>query len=217
MEELNIELINGIFILVGAVIGASLTGIISWIQAEKIRPKSELRIFTSRPARLIEVDSSVADIVQILVGGEIVPTIYTLDIRITNTGTELLSNGRIQIDFTGHVKVLAIDFTDLPDGALDAFQVEHMNQQYEEYLVNFKFMNPGEELTMKVLLNAKPLTVNATFRQPGVISLIRTDYDPLDAEPLFEIIRQSLILHSYSRLVFPQYRRYLEKLKENGN
>ena len=217
MKELNSELINGMFILLGALLGAFLTGIISWIQAAKTRSRSELSIYTSRPARLIEVDSSIANKVEILLGGEIVPTIYTLDIRIVNTGTELLSHGTVKVDFAGQVKVLAIDFTDLPDGALDTFQVEQMDQQYKEQLVHFKFMNPGEELTMKVLLNAKPLTVNATFREPGVKSLIRTDYDPLDAEPLFEIIRQSLILHSYSRLVFPQYRRYLEKLKENGN
>ncbi len=207
MKELNPELINGLFTLGGAIIAALLPVIIYWIQAAKNRSRSELSIFTSRPARLIEVDSSIFEIVEISVGGEIVPSIYALDIRIANTGTELLNDGFVKIDFAGQVKVLAIDFGDFPAGAIDDFQVEQVNQQYKEYLVHFKYINPGEELTVKTILNAKPLTVTATFRQPGVHSLIRTDYDPARAvlfeKGLFESIRQNWILHPYFKLVLP--------------
>ena len=221
MKELSPELINGVFVLGGAFIGASLTGIISWIHAARNRSRSELSIFASRPKRLIEVDSSVSEIVEISMDGEIVPSIYTLDIRIANTGTELLNDGAIRVEFAGQVKVLGIDFGDLPAGALDAFEIEQISQQCEEYLVHFKYINPGEELEVKVLLNAKPLTVTANFRQPGVNSLIQTDYDPLRAElfekPIYDLFRQNWILHSYLKLVLPQYKRYLKNLKENDN
>jgi len=221
MKELSPELINGMFVLGGAFIGASLTGIISWIHAAKNRSRSELSIFANRPKRLIEVDSSVSEIVRISMDGEIVPSILTLDIRIANTGTELLNDGAIRVEFAGQVKVLGIDFGDLPAGALDAFEIEQISQQCEEYLVHFKYINPGEELEVKVLLNAKPLTVTANFRQPGVNCLIQTDYDPLRAElfekPIFDLLRQNWILHSYLTLVLPQYKRYLKNLKENGN
>ena len=221
MKELSPELINGVFILGGAIIGALAPGIISWFQFVKNRSRSELSIFVSRPAQLIEVDSSISEIVEISVGGEIVPSIYTLDIRIANTGTEALNDGIIKIDFTDQVKVLAIEFGDLPAGALDDFKVEQNIQQHKEYHVHFKYINPEEELTLKVLLDAKPLTVTATFRQLGVKCLIRTDYDPLRAEllevTLFELFRRNLIFHSYFRLFLPQYKRYLKNLKENGN
>lgn len=219
MKELSPEFINGAFILGSAIVGALITGIFCWIQAAKNRSRSELRIFASRPTRLIEVDSSISDLVEISVGGEIVPSIYTLDTRIANTGTEPINDGTVKIKFAGQVKVLAIDLENLPAGANDDFQVRQINQQYKEYSVHFKFVNPGEELTVKSLLNANPEKVSVIFRQLGVHSLIRTDYDPLRAEmfekALFEIIRHNWILHPYFMLVFPQYKNYLSNLKEN--
>lgn len=217
-KELNTELVYGIFTLGGAILLAVLTGTITWFQNKQNRPRSELSIFTSPTAGLIEVDSSISEIVEIRVRGEIVPTVYTLDTRIANTGTETILDGDIHVTLVGDAKVLAVDIADFSEGARDALAVE-LNKQSEGFRVHFNYINPDEEFLLRVLLSARPSTVEPLFRKPGIKTRVRTDYDPMMpgvmGRVLLEIIRTDWILHPYFKLLIPSYRRYIEQMDKN--
>lgn len=210
------EVVNGLFALGGAALGALLTSILSWIQNKKTRSRSELSILTSRAARLIEVDSSISEIVEIRVHGSTVPSVYTLDTRLINTGTEPLHDGDVCIGLFGDTTVLAIDIADSPTVAGDALTVKRKDDKTGFHL-HFNFMNPNEEFLLRALLTARPSRVVPTFRQPGVNTRIQTDNDPelpgVLARVLFEAIRNNWILHLYVKSFFQPYRRYLEQLE----
>ena len=217
-KELKPELVNGIFALGGTILGAVLSGTFSWYQNKQNRSRSELSIFTSHTARLIEVDSSISQIVEIRVKGEIVPTVYTLDTRIANTGTKTLHDGDIHITLVGDAKVIAVDITDFSEGARDALTVE-LIEQSEGFRVHFNYINPDEEFLLRALLSARPSTVEPLFRKPGIKTRVRTNYDPMMpgvmGRVLFEIIRTNLILHLYFKLLIPPYRRYIEQVDKD--
>ena len=208
------EIVNGLFALGGAALGALLTGAFSWFQNKQTRSRSELSIFTSHAARLIEVDSSISEIVEIRVQGEIVPSVYTLDTRILNTGTEPLHDGDVYVSLVDDTTVLAVDITDFSDGALDALKVER-DENKTGFHVYFDYINPDEEFLLRALLTSRPSKVVPTFRQPGVSTRVQTDDSVSPGvvrRAIFETIRRDLLLHSYLKLWFQPYRRYLEQL-----
>ena len=196
-------------------LGALLTSTFSWFQNKKSRSRSELTIVTSRAARLIEVDSSISEIVEIRVHGDTVPNVYTLDTRLVNTGTEPLHDGEVSINLLSGTSVLAIDIADSPNVTGDALTVAR-NDDQTGFCLHFDFMNPNEEFLLRALLTARPSQVVPTFRQPGVSTRIQTDSDPVLpgvlARVLFEAIRANWILHLYVKSFFQPYRRYLEQL-----
>lgn len=209
------EIVNGLFALGGAALGAFLTSTFSWLQNKKSQSRSELSILTSRAARLIEVDSSISEIVEIRVHGDTVPSVYTLDTRLLNTGTEPLHDGDIYIDLIGESTVLALDIPDSPTVAGDVLTVERKEDK-TGFRLRFDFMNPNEDFLLRALITARPYKVVPTFRQHGVTTRIQTDHDPelpgVLARVLFEAIRQNWILHLYVKTFFQPYRRYLEQM-----
>ena len=97
------EVVNGLFALGGAVLGAVVTGVISWLQAKKTAKHKELTVFTSRPISLVEVDSMISEVIKITIGGTPVSTVYTLDVTLLNTGTETLHDVSVETLVAGHV------------------------------------------------------------------------------------------------------------------
>ena len=210
------EIINGIFALGGAALGALLTAMFSWFQNKQARSRSELSIFTSNAARLIDVDSSISDVVEIRVQGEIVPNVYTLDIRLLNTGTEPLHNGDIYVRLFDDTTVLTVDIVDFTANAQDALKVE-LDESKTGFHAYFDYMNRDEQCLLRAMLTSRPSKVVPTFRQPGVITRVRTDYDPalpgvLD-RVMFETIRNNLLLHYFLKIWVRSYRRYLDQLE----
>ena len=98
--------------------------------------------------------------------GDIVPTVYTLDTRIANTGTETLHDGDILVTLVGDAKVLAVDIAEFPEGAREALTVTS-GKISEGFRVHFDYINPGEEFLLRALLSARPSTVEPLFRKPG--------------------------------------------------
>lgn len=206
---MNPEFVNGLFLLAGVL----LTSAFTWYLNKRNRSRSELTILTSYLARLIEVDSSISEIVEIHVNGVAVPTVYTLDARIVNTGTVPLYDGNVYVTLDGNTKVLAVDIVDFPDGASNALRVQP-NEQKEGYQVHFQYINPGEEFLLRAILDSPSSKVVPSFRQPGVITHVRTENELAERGVLniiiFEIIRRNWPLHLYFRLSVPAYRRYLD-------
>ena len=99
------EVVNGLFALGGAALGAVLTGGISIYQSKKNKKRKELTVLTSRVSRLIEVDSSISPVVTITVSGQNVPSVYTFDITLLNSGNETLENTEVSSEISGDAEI----------------------------------------------------------------------------------------------------------------
>lgn len=213
------EFINGIFAVSGAIAGAVLSGIFAWLINRRNDSRSELSIFSSRTARLIEVDSSISEIVEIRVHGQILPTVYTSDIRIVNTGTEPLYNGHIDVFIIGdEAQVLAVDVAETALGAGGALNTIRGDQNLS-FALTFEYINPSEEFVVRALLSSRPNQVLPEFRQPGVATKIRTDAELIPGvlgRLMFESIRSNWLLDLYFRALMKPYRRYLEEVSDKS-
>src|SRR5215217_6900219 len=86
------ELVNGLFAVVGAIVGAGFAAYFSWIQHKKVEKRQELTFISSQPVRLVAIDQAISNVVEVLVHGKKVPTVFTIDITILNSGTQLVSD-----------------------------------------------------------------------------------------------------------------------------
>ena len=211
--------VSGLFVLAGAVLGAVLTGSFAWYQHRRSRRRSELSILTTLPTRLIEIDSSVAQVVEILVRGNRVPAVYTLDARVVNTGTEPVGCGDVKVALDGDTRVLAVDVARCPAGAEERIGVA-ADAAEPGFRLDFDFLNPGEVILVRSLLSARPAAVTPTFRQRGVNVRVRSDEDPaipgVLGRALFEAIRSTWFLHLLF-LMLPPYRSFLAEVdREDG-
>ncbi|WP_123630250.1 hypothetical protein [Salinisphaera orenii] len=213
------EFINGIFAVSGAIAGAILSGIFGWLISRRNDPRSELSIFSSRTARLIEVDSSISEIVEIRVHGRVLPTVYTSDIRIVNTGTEPLYEGQIDVSIVGdEARILAVDVVETAPGADRALNTMIVDQN-QSLKLTFEYINPSEEFVVRALLSSRPNQLLPEFRQPGVVTKIRTDAELIPGvlgRLMFESIRSNWLLDLYFRALMKPYRRYLEEVSDKG-
>ena len=209
------EVTNGLFALGGAVLAALISGAFIWAQTKRWGVRPELSIFIERSAHLIAVDSSISDLVEIRVQGVPVPTVYTSDTRIVNTGTVPLKSGEIDFAMSNDADLIVVNVVEFPDGAADAITLEP-NDDSQGYRARFQYINPGEEFHLRALMTAIPSQIQPRFRQPGVVTRIRKNQEPtlpgLLANVLFEIIRNNWLLHFYFKHAVPQYQRYLEQL-----
>lgn len=207
------EVINGLFALGGAVVGAVLTGAISWLQAAKHRKLSRLSVFTTRPSRLVEVHSTISKDVTITIAGESVPTVYTIEMTVANSGTEPLHNVEVVTEFDGNGKVLTANLgeTNFEFEPNDVVVAPANNSQVD---LSTSYLNPGDEFVVKMLLSDRPTAITPKFRQPGVKFVSRTGYDsPVSnalSEALFEAISSNTLLRVYMTFAIPSFRRYLE-------
>ena len=206
--------INGLFVLMGTVLGAVSTALLTQRQRRRDRKWRELTVVTTFPTRLIEVDSSVAQVVEILVHGHRVPSVYTLDARMVNTGTEAVSRGDVEVNLEGDCRVLAVDVARCPAGAEKRIDVT-ARQDELGFRVGFDFINPAEVILVRSLLSGRPATVTPVFRQEGVEVRVRRGEDPaipgVLGRALFEAIRSVWVMHLIFLMMRP-YRRYLAEV-----
>ena len=95
-------------------------GIFTWYITKRNLSRSELTILTTLPVRLIEVDTTVSELVELRVRGRQVPTVYTQDIIIKNTGTEPIHDGNISFSLSDDSQILIVDVVDSPRGGSEA-------------------------------------------------------------------------------------------------
>lgn len=211
------ETVNGIYALGGATLGAVLTGIISWIISKRRDKILELTTISTVPTKLIEVDYSLSDVVTVTIGGKVVPSIYSFDTRIFNSGTETINGVDILVDVVGPDHVLGRSFGKATfDVAKEECSVVANGENGTK--IHFDYLNAGDEIVVKFLVSDKPDEVNVKFRQPDVKHVLRSNYDPLVPGVLgrafFDAIRSNAVLHLYMRLALPQYRHYLGQISE---
>ncbi len=212
------EIVNGLFALGGAALGAVLTGALSWYQITKTKEKRELTILSTRPSNLIAVDSSISEMVKITVSNHVVPTVYTFDLIVQNSGNQTVSDICIPVSTEVDGRLLGVDI-ESSNFAIETDSCEVALDGPTHFRVDLKYLNPGEELTWRVLASAVPKKVEPGFRQPGVYSRIRTNYEAavpdVISRALLDALAANTLLDVSMKISSPQYRRWREKQRED--
>ena len=210
-----IDFTNGWFTLAGAIIGSLITGAIAWYISRQNQRRSELTVLRGVIVPLVEVHSDVSSVVELRVRGTLVPTVYTQDIRILNTGTEPIKGGRIAFNAADDAQILAPEIVNYPNGASDALKVEPHGAGIH---VKFEYVNPDEEYLLRVLLD-KPVDVAATFRQEAVKFVFRPHLESampaLLGDALAISIKRISALHVLCLILVPRYRHYWQDGKNS--
>ena len=208
------DLTNGLFTLAGAVLGAIITGGIAWYVSRQNRRRSELTVLKGLTVSLVEVRSDVASVVELRVHDKVVPTVYTQDIRILNTGTDVINDGKISFITVDPTQVLSADILGVPSGAAADDLKACTNDQRDSATVTFKYVNPGEELLLRILLD-KHISVEPQFRQSGVNFVVR-NYSGSTLPIALDMLTASSLLNFLAWLLVPPYRSWyaLHKLRD---
>ncbi|NQT87044.1 hypothetical protein HQ560_09785 [bacterium] len=208
------EVVNGLFAVGGAVLGAIASGVISARQMRKAKVRKELSVLISRPSQLIAIDDRVAGDVEVRVSGEVVPTVYLSDITIANSGTEVLSEVEVPLSFRGEGKLLTISAREA-NFDFDSDGYESVRTGDSSANIKCSYLNAGDQVTVRAMLSGNPEEWKAEFRQPGVSLIQRLDTEggvpSVFARGLYEAIRRNWLCNSYMMIAVPSYRRYVEE------
>jgi len=205
------EILNGLFAVGGAVAGAVAGAGLTAYFGKKSRENRELTVLVTPTSELVRVAESVAPRVEIFVGGNRVQTVATSDMRIANSGNRAIRDLGVLFELEGNAEIISWDLLKeitVFEGA-DVQQVDR-----KKIKVGAPYINPGEQISLRLFMSARPDHVKAIFRQPDVKCRQIMDYSGgllgAVSEAIFETIRQNFLLHAYMQLVLPSYREYDE-------
>ena len=160
------------------------------------------------------------EIVELRVLGEPVPTVFTLDTRFVNTGTEPLYDGDIHVNVGEEGKVVAVNIADSSDGVSGSLELSKI-EQGNGFRSHFKFINPGEEFMVRALLSAHTGKVLPTFRQPGVKTIVRDrnieEITSSILEVSIPVLVSFLFPHLLAKLIERRFRSYWAKSGRDGH
>jgi hypothetical protein len=212
------EIVNGLFAIAGAVIGALLTGAVSFYQTRKSSRRKELTIVSKYPSRLVEVDEQFSKHVEVRVDGKVVPTVFVVDFVVLNSGSEVLDNLEVPVTYRGDGEVVAVSLgeTNFSAGPEDCI-VEQRDPH--SVLLRLKYLNPGDEAAVWVILSGRPRELTNDFRQPGVRCHQRLELAGSErgavTEALFQYVHRNPLLDMYMTIALPAYRSYARARRKN--
>lgn len=212
------ELLNGIFAISGAIIGAILTALLSRWNTKKDKKEKRLSVFSTYSTRLIEVSDLVKKNIEIKMNNKPINELYKNEILAINTGNLLID-------------AIHIDFKLQEDGA-ELVNIEKARSNFkiseEEYSISFdsnngqisiSYLNPGDEINF-ILLSNKDTSINIKHRQKEVITIIKNDYYPetpgVVLKSFFDAMSSDIITRTYFSLAMPNFRKYLKIKKDNN-
>ncbi|EOC1805581.1 hypothetical protein ACI1G1_003367 [Vibrio cholerae] len=207
------EVINGIFVVLGALIGVIGTAIIM----KKNKSLSHLTIFSSPSSQLLDIEDMVKSDIEIKYKGKVISELFHGEVAVQNTGTESLENLEVKL-LPGDdsplfdVKVSTTNYYQ-DDGAT---YIE--TNDSGEVSIDISYLNPNDRVVFsyrssgstKPTVASRKIGVGVEFKDEAV------NWVPdIYAKLMYEIVEQVPILHWYLKLAFKPYRLYTESKKSN--
>jgi hypothetical protein len=209
------EVINGLFAVSGAVVGAIVSAAFALAIHQRTKERKELSVLLSKPKQLVNVHDSVKDSIQITVAGRVAETASNLDYYIANTGNKVLEDVNIIIETVGNTDIFG---GCTPESNFGASYAEDTEVSWEEdgtFAIKAAFLNPGDELSGYILLANIPTDVRVIYRAPGVKLKVIKDHDvdrgSVFTDMIFEVAKRNFILDTYLKLAIPAYREQRRK------
>ncbi|WP_143421456.1 hypothetical protein [Halovibrio salipaludis] len=207
---MSTEVINGLFSIVGAVLGALITALVAIIIHRKSRQRKELTIYLSKPKRLVSVDDVIKDSIEIKVAGRKAETASHMDYYIANTGNSVIDDVNIGVKTIGNTDIIG---GNVPEKNFDSSDELDLVVGWEnEGGISIKagYLNPGEKVSGYILLANIPDDVEVKYRAPGVKLVLKKNYDA-SSEDLFynliiQMVKSNPLLDIYFRAFSRTYR-----------
>ena len=210
---LSIEMINGLFAVGGAVVGAIIAGLFAIYVARSTKDKKEIVISTSRASRLLVIDDQIASDVEIRVSGSKVENVILSKIFLSNTGNKAVENLRFVISCQKGVQIFSMDALDqATDTPRSGSSIARTGSQ--EFVITVDYINPGEEMVLRCLVSGEEPEWNVSLRQAGLRVIRRTLPVASSSDVVAEIVVETLlnvpILSTYLRITSPVIKRFFE-------
>lgn len=208
------EVINGIFGIAGAIIGALLTGGLTWLSAKNDKKKKRLAIYSTYSTKLIEISDLIRGNIEINLNSKKISELNKNEIIVTNTGNVLIEN--IEITFTlseSSAKLINVEKSQSNfDIALEDFEMS-FNEKGGKLTI--KYLNPGDQIDFIVLTDTQSIVLTK-HRQKDVTTEIKTDYIPnrqgVLLDSFFEAMDNNFLLRS-GFYFMPEFRKYKKSKK----
>ena len=210
------ELINGIFAISGAIIGALITGLFSRNIARKNNDKKEITLLSTHSSQLIEVADIVKKKAEILIDNKPVKGIYKNEFIIANSGNATLYDISVKLTLKNEdAKLLSTEFN-RSNFKIDESDYEiRMDDNLVE--ITLSFINAMDEINF-ILLTDTETDIDIKFRQPEIGSLIKEGCNPETPGVLisafYDAFESNSLFRAYFKLMVPGFHNYLKLKKE---
>jgi hypothetical protein len=213
------EVINGLFALGGAAVGAVIGGSFTLYGIHRSKDRKELSVFMTRPSRPLVIDDRFRKDIHIFVAGDEVENVIISDIFVSNTGNKAVSDLVFPISFQGDGMLLSAEII---DPAIGETRNGHRVSVKENKLIecSIDLLNPYEKALIRCLTSGYSVDWSPDIRQENLIVnykrgkiegyadiVLREVYDQLERIPFMSL---------YLRLLFPPFRRYVRNARRSS-
>ncbi len=212
--SLSPEILNGLFAIGGAVIGALIAGIFAIRTTKMSKDRKELVISHSYVARPLIVHDEISKNIEVRVFGQIVDNILLSEIFLSNIGNTVIKDIDFPVECQDECLIVSVDVLDPETNAVRTGSNLSMNGQVN-FSVSIDYINPNEEVVLRCMVSGDEPKWDVQIRQPGLLVVkrdrpvsVRSD---VVAEALFEAISEIPILRTYFRIAVPSFKRYIEE------
>lgn len=212
------EIVNGIFAIAGALLGALITGFFSIWSSRKARERKQVTLSYSNTSELLLVSKnygkSYGDRLKIIFDDKEIETLLLSEIFVSNTGNRPIDNLSVDVTSKSAVQFISVEAidqsTDLErDGASVVVSGDSITVQMD-------FLNEGEEVSLRVLSTGEEPAWKFSCRQLGLTVVMRerpvASYSDVSALVILEFYKR-LGLHKFLRMTNPAYKKIVERVE----
>ncbi|WP_420418343.1 hypothetical protein [Pacificispira sp.] len=211
---LSPEVINGLFAVGGAFLGAIITGLFALHISRTSKEKREVVVSTSNPSRLLVVHDQIASDVEILVSGKKVDNVVLSEVFLSNTGNKAVENLHFPMSCQEGTQIIAVDALDQEtDAPLPGSVVTLQGDQEVEVAIDY--INPGEEISLRCIVSGEAPVWSIDLRQPDLRVVHRdqpvASYSDVVSEIVFESLANLPMVSAYLRITSPVFKKFLDR------
>ncbi|WP_147274818.1 hypothetical protein [Ferruginivarius sediminum] len=161
METIDIAVFIG-----GPVVGAIVGAIGTHLVTKSHRENKQISYIFDHPSGILEPKENIGGKLEIKYGGENIKSVYSHQIMLKNTGNVPIDIDGAKVSYFGSASILSTRISDA-SVPLHKIEVDCENYNYT-FSVKSDFLNPGDYINIKILLNGKPTEFNPDYRMRGL-------------------------------------------------
>lgn len=206
------EVVNGIFALVGAIIGVAGT----WFVTHSLRERKRIAVIVSPLARMLDIGKQVRSEVQITFRGNVVEQLSMGELALQNTGTSPVEALEVTLTCKSGSELLDLSVASANFSIGDA--AVQVDGGENAKTIRLDYLNVNDRLVLSYKLAGARKAPEVVIRKLGVEVEIKRDYigwiPDIYAEVVYEAFSSMPFFNLVGRFVKP-YRLFLEARKKN--
>jgi len=210
------EVINGLFAISGAIIGAVLAGLFSIKIAKSSKDKKQLTLSKSFVSRLLVVHEKYNEKIKITAHDEEIDNLLLSELNISNTGNMVVDKIALNAKCGIESKILSAEaINQQSESVLEGAVIDVSSDN--ELSLNVDYINAGEEISIRVLLTGDDPVWKMHLRQPGLDVVVKeqpvSSYSDVMTIAFVEVFKHSG-LHRLMMLTNPPYKKIVKNVSD---